>query len=85
MSSEEDASKIAALIRSAQLSKALWVLRDALARSPDDPSLLRLADSLATTARSKAMDLSYNRANDGSRKAQELEAIARDAREYLTQ
>jgi hypothetical protein len=84
MSIETDASGIESLIEAAQLSKALWLLRDALARSPRDQSLLTLAAKLAAAAESKAMDLACNKATDGSRQAQEMEAIARQAREYLT-
>jgi hypothetical protein len=84
MSIETEASRIASLIEAAQLSKALWVLRDALARSPQHPALLSLASKLAATAESKAMDLAYSKATDGSRQAREMEAIARQAREYLT-
>ena len=84
MSIETDASRIGSLIEAAELLKALWVLRDALARNPGDQSLLRLAAKLAEAAESKAMDLACNKATDGSRQAQEIEAIGKQAREYLT-
>jgi hypothetical protein len=84
MSTEDEASRIAGLINTAQFAKALWALRDALARTPRSPSLLDLAATLARAAQSRAMDLAYNKATDGSRKAQELESIAREAKEYLT-
>ena len=84
MSTQDEASRIAGLIGNAQFSKALWVLRVALARTPRSPPLLELAAMLARTAQSKAMDLGYNKATDGSRKAQELESIAREAKAYLT-
>jgi hypothetical protein len=82
MNVEADSSRIASLIESSQLSEALWVIRDALARSPGDRSLLKLAAKLAAVAESRAMDLSYNKATDGSHKAGELEEIAKHAKEY---
>lgn len=83
MSAEDETSRIEALIASGQLSKALWALRDALARSPRNPSLLRVASGLAAAAEIKATDLACCKATDGSRKALEIGAIAREAREYL--
>jgi hypothetical protein len=63
--------------------KSWWALRDAFARSPRSQSLLSLASKLAAAAESKAIGLAYSRATDGSRKAQEIEAIAKEARVYL--
>jgi hypothetical protein len=84
MSIEKEVSRIESLIEAGQLSKALWLLRDAFARSPQAGLLIRLAATLAAAAESKAMDLACNKATDGSRQAQEVEAIATQARHYLT-
>ena len=83
MNAESDAARVAALIDRAEFSKALHVLRDAFARSPRHPTLLKVAAKLAGAAESAAIGLASNRATDGSRRAKETEAVAREAKEYL--
>jgi hypothetical protein len=85
MTLESDASRIEALIKSEQLSKALWVLRDAFARNPRNQRLLTLAGKLAAAAESKATSLGSNRATEFSREAGEMVSIAYRAKEYLEQ
>lgn len=83
MSSQTDAARIEELIRTTQLAKALWSLRDAFARSPRDARLLQLAAKLAQVAESRAHTLGCNKATEDSRQAEEMETIAREARDYL--
>jgi hypothetical protein len=83
MDTHDDASRISHLIEKQELAKALSVLRDAMARTPRDLSLLELAAKLADRARSAAIGAAYNKATDGSRHATELVRIEREAREYL--
>jgi hypothetical protein len=84
MSTKNETSRIEALINGAEFSKALYVLRDALARNPRNESLMKLAADLANAAENKAMILGCNKATEGSRQLQEIESIAAQAREYLT-
>lgn len=83
MNAHDDALRISHLIERQELARALSVLRDAMARTPRDPSLLELAAKLADRARSAAIDAAYNKATDGSRHATELVRIEREAQEYL--
>jgi hypothetical protein len=83
MSAEADARRIEGLIDNAQFAKALWLLRDAFARSPRDVTLLRLAAKLAQAAQSKAGELESSKATEHSRHAEEVAAIAREASDYL--
>jgi hypothetical protein len=80
---ETEASRIRTLIESAQFAKALWVLRDSLARNSRNQALLALAGDLAAAAGSKAISLGASKATECSRETREIEAIARQAREYL--
>jgi hypothetical protein len=83
MNIQDDASRISHLIEKQELAKALWILRDAMARSPGDLRLLELASNLADTAKSAAIGAACNKATDGSRHATELARIEREARQYL--
>jgi hypothetical protein len=81
---ENEAHRIAALVDSGEFAKALYVLRDALARAPRHPKLLAVAEKLAEAAESKARVYGSNKATEYSRKAQEVAVIAHEARDYLT-
>lgn len=83
MNAHNDASRVSQLIERREFARALSVLRDAMARTPRDPSLVELAAKLAETARSAAISAAYNKATDGSRLAAEMEKIEREARDYL--